>query len=243
MAGAFEVPGNTTPAAEMNVWYDAEAARIVVRQRIDQAFIPLDVTNTVPMNKAIFEQVTAAGDTPVAKLMANSGLARRFKQNPDGDFLHLRHAGAGISDRSDVCRRREGDVGRCGYAIGVRATVARSATRSRAAGKVPAESEGRPPLRQRAVLQTLRRSDDASHAGSAAHPATLKPVTDAQSWMITDPDRHGCTRMNITDQIKEKSIQKDPCLSVSFHQRLDRGVTARRARGRSTPQGGNGGGS
>ena len=27
MAGAFEVPGNTTPAAEMNVWYDPEAAR------------------------------------------------------------------------------------------------------------------------------------------------------------------------------------------------------------------------
>ncbi len=51
MAGAFEVPGNTTPAAEMNVWYDPEAARVVVRQPIEQAFIPLDVTNTVPMTK------------------------------------------------------------------------------------------------------------------------------------------------------------------------------------------------
>ena len=81
MAGAFEVPGNTTPAAEMNVWYDPEAARIVVRQPIDQAFIPLDVTNTVPMTKPIFERITGAGDTPVAKLMASSGLARRFKED------------------------------------------------------------------------------------------------------------------------------------------------------------------
>ena len=83
MAGAFEVPGNTTPAAEMNVWYDPEAARVVVRQPIDQAFIPLDVTNTVPMTKAIFERVTAAPDTPVSKLLATSGLARRFKRDPN----------------------------------------------------------------------------------------------------------------------------------------------------------------
>ena len=82
MAGAFEVPGNTTPAAEMNVWYDPEAARAVVRQPIDQAFIPLDVTNTVPMTKAIFERLTAAPATPVAKLLASSGLAKRFQNDP-----------------------------------------------------------------------------------------------------------------------------------------------------------------
>jgi inosine-uridine nucleoside N-ribohydrolase len=82
MAGAFEVPGNTTPAAEMNVWYDPEAARIVVRQPIEQAFIPLDVTNTVPMTKAIFDRLTAAPETTVAKLLASSGLARRFRDDP-----------------------------------------------------------------------------------------------------------------------------------------------------------------
>jgi inosine-uridine nucleoside N-ribohydrolase len=82
MGGAFEVPGNTTPAAEMNVWYDPEAARAVVRQPIDQTFIPLDVTNTVPMTRAIFERITASPDTDVSKLMASSGLARRFKQDP-----------------------------------------------------------------------------------------------------------------------------------------------------------------
>jgi inosine-uridine nucleoside N-ribohydrolase len=40
------------------------------------------VTNTVPMTKPIFERVMGAGATPVAKLMASSGLARRFNENP-----------------------------------------------------------------------------------------------------------------------------------------------------------------
>lgn len=76
MAGAFEVPGNTTPAAEMNVWYDPEAARIVVRQPIDQTFIPLDVTNTVPMTREIFEKITSNRDSIVAQLLKLSHFAR-----------------------------------------------------------------------------------------------------------------------------------------------------------------------
>jgi inosine-uridine nucleoside N-ribohydrolase len=82
MAGAFEVPGNTTPAAEMNVWYDPEAARIVVRQPIEQAFIPLDVTDTVPMTKEIFEQVTSHPDSIVSKLLRSSVYAKTLAENP-----------------------------------------------------------------------------------------------------------------------------------------------------------------
>ena len=82
MAGAFEVPGNTTPAAEMNVWYDPEAARIVVRQSIDQTFIPLDVTNTVPINKAIFERITSNPDSIISKLLKGSAFARALERNP-----------------------------------------------------------------------------------------------------------------------------------------------------------------
>lgn len=82
MAGAFEVPGNTTPAAEMNVWYDPEAARVVIRQPIDQAFIPLDVTNTVPMNKEVFEKITRDDGSIITRLLKNSGFARTLQQNP-----------------------------------------------------------------------------------------------------------------------------------------------------------------
>ena len=82
MGGAFEVPGNTTPSAEMNIWYDPEAARIVVREPIDQAFIPLDVTDTVPMNKALFERATADPRSVTAKVLHQSGFSRRLAKNP-----------------------------------------------------------------------------------------------------------------------------------------------------------------
>ena len=81
MAGAFEVPGNTTPAAEFNVWFDPEAARIVVRQPLDMTFIPLDVTDTVPMTKEIYERITANGNSIIARLLKNSYYAKIFEQS------------------------------------------------------------------------------------------------------------------------------------------------------------------
>ena len=52
MGGAVDVPGNVTPAAEFNWWFDPEAAKIVLREPIPQAIIPLDVTNTVTVRQA-----------------------------------------------------------------------------------------------------------------------------------------------------------------------------------------------
>jgi inosine-uridine nucleoside N-ribohydrolase len=82
MGGAFEVAGNTTPAAEMNVWYDPEAARIVIREPIDQAFIPLDVTNTVPLGKALFDRITADSSSITTRLLKQSGFGRRLERDP-----------------------------------------------------------------------------------------------------------------------------------------------------------------
>jgi inosine-uridine nucleoside N-ribohydrolase len=81
MAGAFEVPGNTTPAAEFNVWFDPEAARIVVRRPLDMTFIPLDVTDTVPMTMDVYEKITANDNSIVTKLFKNSYYARSFSEN------------------------------------------------------------------------------------------------------------------------------------------------------------------
>ncbi|MCC8396647.1 nucleoside hydrolase [Paraburkholderia sp. MMS20-SJTR3] len=57
MGGAIDVPGNTTPTAEFNWWFDPEAAKTVLRLPIKQTVIPLDVTNTVQMNKALYDRV------------------------------------------------------------------------------------------------------------------------------------------------------------------------------------------
>jgi inosine-uridine nucleoside N-ribohydrolase len=85
MAGAFEVPGNTTPAAEFNVWFDPEAARIVVRQPLDMTFVPLDVTNLVPMTKEVYKGITANDSSIITRLFRNSYYGRIFDQNQSGE--------------------------------------------------------------------------------------------------------------------------------------------------------------
>lgn len=82
MAGAFEVAGNTTPAAEMNVWYDPEAARIVAREPIDQTFIPLDLTDTVPIDKRLFDRITANPESITTRLLKQSSFAKALERNP-----------------------------------------------------------------------------------------------------------------------------------------------------------------
>ncbi|MFM0099467.1 nucleoside hydrolase [Paraburkholderia nemoris] len=57
MGGAIDVPGNTTPTAEFNWWFDPEAAKTVLRLPIKQVVIPLDVTDTVKMDKALYDRV------------------------------------------------------------------------------------------------------------------------------------------------------------------------------------------
>ena len=86
MGGAFEVRGNTTPAAEMNMWYDAEAARAVIREPIEQVFIPLDVTNTVQLTKEILDTVTSNKDHIISKLLLAGGFARAVQRNPKSNI-------------------------------------------------------------------------------------------------------------------------------------------------------------
>lgn len=57
MGGAIDVRGNTTPTAEFNWWFDPAAAKAVLRLPIKQTVIPLDVTDTVKMDKALYDRV------------------------------------------------------------------------------------------------------------------------------------------------------------------------------------------
>ncbi len=51
MGGAVTVPGNApdNPAAEVNMWVDPAAARVVARSGVPLTLVPLDATNSVPV--------------------------------------------------------------------------------------------------------------------------------------------------------------------------------------------------
>ncbi|MEZ5862910.1 MAG: nucleoside hydrolase [Geminicoccaceae bacterium] len=81
MGGAVEVPGNVTPAAEFNWWFDPEAAKIVVRAPVEHVVVPLDVTDTAAFDKSVFDAITAS-DTPVAR-MFEATYGKRFADDPE----------------------------------------------------------------------------------------------------------------------------------------------------------------
>jgi purine nucleosidase len=77
MGGGFFEGGNTTPAAEFNIYVDPQAADIVFRSGIPLTMFPLDVTHkalsTEPRIVAFEELDTAAGD-------AVAGMLRFFER-------------------------------------------------------------------------------------------------------------------------------------------------------------------
>jgi inosine-uridine nucleoside N-ribohydrolase len=59
MAGQMFVPGNAyLDKAEFNWWFDPEATQVVLRADIPHFIIPLDCTNTLPLTKTVFDQIT-----------------------------------------------------------------------------------------------------------------------------------------------------------------------------------------
>ena len=77
MGGNARVPGNVTPAAEFNIWFDPEAAQVVLAMPIpDTVMFGLDVTNHAPLRKSLFDRIVAT-DTPLTRLMRHD-MAPRF---------------------------------------------------------------------------------------------------------------------------------------------------------------------
>ena len=70
MGGAFDVPGNTTTTAEFNWWFDPQAAREVLRLPLRHVIFPLDVTDSVKIDKPVYDRVVygAAKEGIIARL-------------------------------------------------------------------------------------------------------------------------------------------------------------------------------
>ena len=80
MGGNARVPGNVTPAAEFNFWFDPEAAATVLAAAIPRiVMFGLDITNHAPLHKTLFSRIVAV-DTPLTRLMRHD-MGARF----DGD--------------------------------------------------------------------------------------------------------------------------------------------------------------
>ena len=63
------MPGNTTPAAEFNFWFDPEAIKIAVRTPFkEQIVVPDDICERVFYTKAIYDRIAGAPETTVVKM-------------------------------------------------------------------------------------------------------------------------------------------------------------------------------
>ncbi len=69
MGGNIDVPGNTTPFAELNFLLDPEAAQIVLASEISQKILfPLDISNQITLNKKYFLDLTTK-ESPYTNLL------------------------------------------------------------------------------------------------------------------------------------------------------------------------------
>ncbi len=67
MGGAYFEVGNTTPAAEFNIYVDPEAAEIVIKSGIDITILSLDVTHKALITQPWLDRIVAL-DTPVTRV-------------------------------------------------------------------------------------------------------------------------------------------------------------------------------
>jgi len=91
MGGGFFEGGNTTPAAEFNIYVDPQAARVVFHSGVPITLIPLDCTHkalTSRVRVAKFRQMTNRAGPVVAELLDFFERFDERKYGTDGGPLH-----------------------------------------------------------------------------------------------------------------------------------------------------------
>lgn len=83
MGGAIDVPGNDTPCAERNWYYDPEAVDICLQADFPlQVVVPHDISFNQKLTKDLVEKIVNAGDTPYTQLVEEYAYPT-FVETPD----------------------------------------------------------------------------------------------------------------------------------------------------------------
>ena len=83
MAGQMYAPGNAyIDNAEFNWWFDPEATKIVLRASVPHFIIPLDCTNTLPLTKDVFQQITEHVPGTIVTSLYQQAFAPFFGPSP-----------------------------------------------------------------------------------------------------------------------------------------------------------------
>lgn len=83
MGGAIDVPGNDTPCAERNWYYDPESVEICLEADFPlQVVVPHDISYNQKLTKPLVEKMINAGDTAYTKLIKEYAYPR-FESQPD----------------------------------------------------------------------------------------------------------------------------------------------------------------
>jgi inosine-uridine nucleoside N-ribohydrolase len=83
MSGQMYVTGNAyLDNAEFNWWFDPEATQIVLRAAIPHYIIPLDCTNTLPLTKEIYLQITQHQPQTIVTKLYQQAYAPFFGSGP-----------------------------------------------------------------------------------------------------------------------------------------------------------------
>jgi inosine-uridine nucleoside N-ribohydrolase len=83
MGGAIDIPGNTSPAAEFNWWFDPESAKITLRTPFKrQLVVPNDIAEQVYYTKKEYDRVVNGRATPLTKMFRDLH-GPRFQADPN----------------------------------------------------------------------------------------------------------------------------------------------------------------
>jgi purine nucleosidase len=98
LGGTLAGPGNVTPAAEFNVYCDAEAARDVFRSQVTKTVIPIDVTNRILFGFDLLQKFPA-GKSRTSQLLQRMlpGAFRAYHQVLGLEGIHLHDAVAVVA--------------------------------------------------------------------------------------------------------------------------------------------------